>query len=879
MNGWVKGGLVGAISLTVLWLLWPKASDTFAGEGVVEISYMSPDGPIRDAFEDAIREFEFISRRRHEETGGDYPIYRVVAGQSASRNQTEDPTRFLLSLVGGSPPDVVFFDRFAISEWAARGAFAPLDNFVARDQTTWAHWQITRKSRSDDDAPWPGAKAEAPRAEGAQPLAAVEPIRQEDYYTACWDEAVYRNPLTGESGLYGIPNSADDRVLLYNKDILVRYGYTNDFGEARPPATWEELEEMSVRMIERDESGNIRKLGFIPNFGNAWLYFYGWMAGGKFMSEDKRTVTLNDPHIVYALEYMTRLYEAMGGAREVLSFESTFQRGALDPFVVGKVAMKIDGDWTLTSLARFGRDLNFGAAPAPMPARELAKGREPVTWMGGWAYAIPSTSPRKDHAWELIRFLVSQRSLEIRMASEQYSQLAQGRPYFPRQFPNRVQNNWVYEQYIVNNLIVEQKFKDAAQVFHAVMDDAYYRPVTPVGQKLWKAHKDAMEEGIHQKRSPQEALDYHTASVQRELDRFLHPPEGKSIQSWTWFFWLYGAILVGAVLLIYRLDTRKTGARKGSFLLRLFGGDEKDASPSIIEGKKGSYFRSEWKYGVLCALPWILGFALFTGGPLLFSIVISFCRYDILNQAEFVGLSHYIRMLVDDELFWKSVWNTVFMAIGIPIGMVVGLGIAILLTTKAKAVALWRTLFYLPSIVPLVAASILWIWIFNPQSGLLNQMLGAIGVDNPPFWLNDEHTSKWALILMGLWGAGGGMIIWIAGLKGISESYYEAASIDGANAWQKFCHVTIPQLTPYIFFNLIMGLIGTFQIFTQAFIMTEGGPVNSTLFYVYYLFNNAFRYLNMGYACAMAWFLFVIVCVLTMYQLRLSRRWVHYEGD
>jgi multiple sugar transport system permease protein len=218
------------------------------------------------------------------------------------------------------------------------------------------------------------------------------------------------------------------------------------------------------------------------------------------------------------------------------------------------------------------------------------------------------------------------------------------------------------------------------------------------------------------------------------------------------------------------------------------------------------------------------------------------------------------------------------MVIGIPLGLGLGLGIALLMNLKVRGVAVWRTFFYLPSIVPMVASSILWIWIFNPNSGLINGLLGMLGIPGP-LWLQDEHTSKWALILMGLWGAGGGMIIWLAGLKSIGKSYYEAAEIDGANAWQRFRFITIPLLTPYIFFNLVMGLIGTFQIFTQAFIMTSGGPVNSTLFYAYHLFNNAFRYLKMGYAASMAWFLFLIVLVLTLFQMQTSKRWVHYEGD
>jgi multiple sugar transport system permease protein len=235
-------------------------------------------------------------------------------------------------------------------------------------------------------------------------------------------------------------------------------------------------------------------------------------------------------------------------------------------------------------------------------------------------------------------------------------------------------------------------------------------------------------------------------------------------------------------------------------------------------------------------------------------------------------------MFTQDHLFPTAMWNTIFMVLGVPLGLAAGLGIAMLLNVEIRGVALWRTCFYLPAIVPLVASSILWIWVFNPQGGFLNLFIELFGIEGPN-WLQDASWSKPALILMGLWGAGSSMIIWLAGLKGINKELYEAAGLDGCNAWHKFRYITIPQLTPYIFFNLVMGLIGTFQIFAQAFIMTQGGPANSTLFYVYHLFNHAFRYGNMGYASAMAWVLFIIVLVLTIWQLKLSRRWVHYEGE
>lgn len=219
------------------------------------------------------------------------------------------------------------------------------------------------------------------------------------------------------------------------------------------------------------------------------------------------------------------------------------------------------------------------------------------------------------------------------------------------------------------------------------------------------------------------------------------------------------------------------------------------------------------------------------------------------------------------------------MLIGLPLGLGLSLGLAMLLNLKLRGVNFWRTVFYLPSIIPVVASFVAWLWIFNPSSGLLNAALASVGITGPN-WLQDENTSKAALILMGLWsGAGGTMIIWLAGLKGISESYYEAASLDGASNFQKFLNVTVPMLSPYIFFNTIMGIIGTMQIFVPALIMTNGGPVNSTLFFVYGLFNHAFKYLQMGYASAMAWILFIFVFALTIIQLQFSKRWVYYEGD
>ena len=278
------------------------------------------------------------------------------------------------------------------------------------------------------------------------------------------------------------------------------------------------------------------------------------------------------------------------------------------------------------------------------------------------------------------------------------------------------------------------------------------------------------------------------------------------------------------------------------------------------------------------ASPWLLGFVVFTGGPILCSLIMSFCTYDAMSPSRFVGLRNFHEMFTSEPLFFKSLYNTVFMVIGVPLGMAFGLAVAMLLNANVKGMTLYRTLFYLPAIVPGVASALLWILIFNPNSGIINWALAQVGIAGPN-WLQDQDWAKPALILQGLWGAGSGMIIWLAGLKAIPQDLYEAASIDGANVFRRFWHITLPMLTPYIFFTLVLGLIGSFQIFDPAYLMTAGGPVNSTMFYAYNLFNQAFRYLHMGYAGALAWVLFAIVFVLTLYQLRLSKRWVHYHGE
>jgi len=291
---------------------------------------------------------------------------------------------------------------------------------------------------------------------------------------------------------------------------------------------------------------------------------------------------------------------------------------------------------------------------------------------------------------------------------------------------------------------------------------------------------------------------------------------------------------------------------------------------------------------LLFSSPWIIGFLIFTLYPIIVSFYYSFTTFSIFKPAKFVGLDT-IKSILGDELFSKSMFNTLYMTVlATPINIAFGLGTAILLNMKIKGMSVYRTLFYIPSIVPQVAASILWIWILNARYGLLNNILKVLGIYQPN-WFQDPVYSKPALILMGLWSTGTIMIIFLAALQDVPVSLYEAADIDGAGIWDKFIKIVLPSISPVILYQFIVGIIFNFQIFTQAWIIGEsqgglnqsvfGGPENSILFYATYLFYNAFTYLKMGTASAMAWILFILTAVVTFIVFKFSNRWVTYGGE
>lgn len=280
--------------------------------------------------------------------------------------------------------------------------------------------------------------------------------------------------------------------------------------------------------------------------------------------------------------------------------------------------------------------------------------------------------------------------------------------------------------------------------------------------------------------------------------------------------------------------------------------------------------------GLAFVSPWLIGFLLFTAWPFIRSIQLSFTRYDIVRPPKWVGLANYESLLSHDETFRNSAIVTLkYAAISVPLGVILGVALALLLNANVRGITIYRTVFFIPSIVPTVATTAIFSWILNPQIGLVNGLLGRLGVTGPA-WLGDPKWALWTLVFMGLWGVGNSMVIYLAGLKDIPTYLYEAATVDGASPMRQLFKITLPLLSPVIFFNLVMGVIGSMQYFTQAYIMTNGGPEDSTRFYALYLFDRAWRYADMGYASAMAWILFLAIITLTAFLFRTQKRWVHY---
>lgn len=738
-----------------------------------------------------------------------------------------NPQKLMTAIVGGVPPDIVKQDRFTISDWASRNAFRPLDDLIERDK-------------------------------GSDPYCP----RPDQYYPSVWEEASY------EGRVYALPEACDDRILYWNRAVFREKAA--DLRKAgldpeRAPRDWSELLAYSKVLTEFKPDGTLKRAGFLPNWGNSWLYMYSFMMNGQFLTEDGRTCTLADERNVKALQFMKDGYDILGGYATAEKFQNTFLGEANNAFLVGQVAMVINGDWELYNYSKYKPDLDFGVVPAPSPDDRVAKrgdfANEPapyITWAGGFSYAIPRGAKHVDEAWEFIKFMSSQEGRLIMMRAQQKLEQSRGRRYIPRIQAHIATNDVAMKEFAAGDSDYDAALKEHVRM----MEFSKIRPATFAGQVLWDEHVRAAERAMRGFDTPKVALEKGEVAVQRVLDEVYEAEKYPQINLELPLYIGFGAVVLSAI---------------GGWIL-------------VKRKRLGKLAQNEARWGYLLISPWIIGFLVFTFGPMVASLFFSFTQYNVLTEARWVGGKNYADLFQGDlPLLLKAFENVLFLAVtGVPIGIVVGLSIALLLNQDIRGMRFYRTSYYLPAIVPSVVTVVLWIFILNsdPARGMVNQVWQSSITQwlamNPPGWLTDDSWAKPSLVLMGLWGAGSGMILWLAGLKGVPRTLYEAASIDGASPKQQFWQITIPQLSPLIFFSVIMGFIGAVQTFDSIYIITKGegaGPNDTLLVPVYHLFVNGFKYFRMGYASALAWLIFAIILGITLVQFKLAKRWVHYEVE
>lgn len=740
-----------------------------------------------------------------------------------------NPQKLITAIVGKVPPDVIAQDRFSLSDWASRGAFRPLDDLIARD------------AGSDPSCP-----------------------TKDQYYAAAWSETQY------EGKTYGIPTGADDRIMYWNRTIFNRHAdelRKAGLDPTRAPRTWSETLAYSKILTERDKNGNIKTAGFIPNFGNSWLYMYAFQMNASFMSPDGKTCTLYSPEAEVALKFMIEGYDILGGYDEAEKFKSGFLANENDPFILGKVAMKIDGDWILSSLSRYGPDVDFGVAPPPVPDdrynRTGAFANEKdqfVTWTGGFSYAIPNGAKNLEGAWRFIKFFTSTEARLIDARAQANYDRSRGRQYIPRIQGQRAANLVFVKEFKPQN----PNFADALAMHVKLADVGRIRPPTIVGQALWSEHVKALETACKKEKLPKEALLASQAAVQRELDANLRY---KSLEPFN-----FTPLIIGSVALLVAVVVWS--------LLKIRG------------MRLGRLAKNEAVWGYLLISPWIIGFLVFTLGPMLASLFWSFTQYNVLSEPRAVGIGNYSDMLNGDkESVFRAFGNVMYLSgIGVPLGIATGLAIALLLNSSVRGIRYYRTIFYMPAVVPAIASAVLWSWVLSGDSnkGLINSIWQNTVTHwlhvAPPGWFQVADWAKPSLIMMGVWGAGGGMILWLAGLKGVPSQLYEAAHLDGASTWKQFWKVTLPMLSPIVFFNCVTGLIAAIQEFDRIYVFMGpdtglAGPSDSLLTPVVHLFQQGFRFFKLGYASALAWVVFALILALTLIQFKLKDKWVYVEAD
>ncbi|HEV7298552.1 MAG TPA: extracellular solute-binding protein [Tepidisphaeraceae bacterium] len=645
-----------------------------------------------------------------------------------------------------------------------------------------------------------------------------------EYFPKLLDVFRYNGERSGAGPLYGIPKDFSTTVMYINLDLFKQAGVPVPYGGW----TWAEYEQ-AMRKITDLSTPQRRIYGGMLDLWDATLLNIIWTHGGDFFGKDFRDVLLDEPGAQAAMEMVRRLRHE---ERTVFNATGIAKDGGQE-FLLGNIgSIGPIGRWK-TPVYRSINNFEFDVVPVP-----YAKEKASQLFTNAWAIGTQTKHP--EESLQLLRYLVGEegqaRAAKLGLAipsnrsvafSEAFHTAGQ-RPANSKAFLDAIELGRVQQH------PREAEFR---QIVSQVTDDALRQGTRSVAD----AGAEVERQWLAELRSPLRTREF-------------------SQINWR----AIGSITVAVIAALVTLFWWK--ARRE---------------------KIGALDRAQQRAGMAFVSPWVIGFVLLTVGPMALSLILAFAKWTAmspLGEAQYVGGANFEHLAKFDPTFGKSLWVTFyFVLLGVPLTQVAALAVALLMNAKVRGITIFRTIYFVPSVVSGVALATLWLKLFNNDFGLINNVLLRpltwVGL-NPPDWfgLDAGWAAVPAFVVMGLWGVGGGMVIYLAGLKGVPESLYEAATIDGAGPMRRLLNVTLPMLSPLIFFNVIMGLIGSFQIFTQAKVMTNGGPGTDTLFYVLNLYRQAFEFHNMGYASAMAWVLFIIVLIFTALIFRGSKKMVHYEG-
>lgn len=725
--------------------------------------------------------------------------------------------KLLAQFAANTAPDVVMLDPANFQRFARRNALLPLNPFY-------------------DQVP------------GFDINAYYEPI-------------VEAHSFRGE--LFVLPRDiAPTGLIYYNKRLFDEAGipypdgtWTWDF-EPRPELREQCFTWVMQQLTQVNDRGRVTQYGFAPGWPGVFIEPIMYSLGAQPWDdpEDVTQIRFDQPEVIRAFEWYQDLAFNKRWMPSAAELSSILQSNATLLFIQGRTAMFQSGIWEVPTIRRSlrpGQPDFFEWDIALFPAYKDGTRR---TGTGGSGYGIMSTTDHPFEAWLLTAWMAGEPGMTAMaaagIAQPAIAALAQQAPWIPGP-----------------DAPIEQQYPPSRIVTHLAVPYVEFGP----RNELWpevRGFVGAEEAFIfNNTQTPEQALGRGNQRAQARLDTLLAT---RDLPLFNWPVALtIGLLLVVALFLWVYWPERKI--------------------------KLTQRQRAESRVAYWFVSPFLIGLVLFTLGPMVLSVLMSFADWDVIMPARFRGLENYQEAFSDDPRFFNALNVTfVYTLVAVPVGIIISLLLALLLNVKVKGMPLFRTLYYLPSLASLVAASLIWRRIFQPEGGLLNTIIYGpegdwnwLGVASflsrfaPPGeqinWLGSEQTALSALIIMSLWGAGAGMVILLAGLQGIPEIYYEAAHLDGAKPMQKLWKITVPMLSPALLFVMITGFIGSFQVFTQALVMTEGGPGDATRFYMLHLYQQAFQSLRMGYASALAWLLFLIILVFTLIQLRLSK-WVYYEG-